>query len=120
MKSTNLNQLDARVFPVKNTMKIGELVLGHERDLVVRVAPLVRAQSVALDLAEIERVDAAGIAALIELYTIACQAGHGFSILNATPHVAKLLAVCGLDRFLLSHNVMQDSYCGRQAELTAA
>lgn len=120
MKTTNLNQLDAQVFPVKRTTKITELVLGYERDLVSRVAPLVRRQSVALDLAEVERVDAAGIAALIELYTIACQEGHQFCVLNPMPHVAKVLAVCGLDRFLMSHNVELDSYSGQQIELTAA
>jgi anti-anti-sigma factor len=101
-------------------MRITELVLGHERDLVARVAPLVRVQSIALDLAEIERVDAAGIAALIELYTIACQAGHGFCLLNATPHVTKVLSICGIDRILVSHNVVPDSYSGQRMELSAA
>jgi anti-anti-sigma factor len=120
MKMTNSNRFDVQVFPVKSTTKLTELVLGHERDLVSRVAPLVRAQSIALDLVEVERVDAAGIAALIELYTIACQAGHGFCILNPSPHVAKVLAVCGLDRFLMSHNMVQDSYSAEQMELSAA
>src|SRR5580658_4972815 len=106
MKMTNSNRFDVQVFPVKSTTKLTELVLGHERDLVARVAPLVRKQSIALDLAEVERVDAAGIAALVELYTIACQAGHGFYVLNAAPHVAKVLAICGLDRYLMSHNVI--------------
>ena len=65
-------------------------------------------------------IAAAGIAALIELYTIACQEGHQFCVLNPMPHVAKVLAVCGLDRFLMSHNVELDSYSGQQIELTAA
>jgi anti-anti-sigma factor len=120
MTMTNLNRNSAQVFPVRSTTKLTELVLGNERDLVARVAPLVRGQSIALDLAEIERVDAAGIAALIELYTIACQAGHGFCLLNATPHVTRVLSICGLDRILLSHNVVQNSYSGQQIELSAA
>ena len=120
MTMTDLNRNDAQVFPVRSAMKLTELVLGHERDLVARVAPLVRKQSIALDLAEIERVDAAGIAALIELYTIACKAGHGFCLMNATPHVTKVLSICGLDRILLSHDMVKDSYCGRRMQLSAA
>jgi anti-anti-sigma factor len=117
---TNLNRNDAQVFPVQSTTKLTELILGHERDLVARVAPLVRGQSIALDLSQVERVDAAGIAALVELYAIACQAGHSFYILNAGPHVAEVLRLCGLDRILISHNVVPESYSGRRMELSAA
>jgi anti-anti-sigma factor len=120
MTMTNLNRNDDQVFPVTSTPKVHELVLGYERDLVARVAPLVRGQSIALDLALIERVDAAGIAALVELYSIACESGHGFCILNAAPHVVEVLRVCGLDRILLSHDVVCNSYSGQQVELTAA
>jgi len=120
VKNTNLNQFDAEVFPVQSSAKITELVLGHERDLVARVAPLVRGQSIALDLSQVERVDAAGVSALVELYSTACLAGHDFCILNAAPHVAEVLAVCGLDRLLMSHNVAQNSYSGHRIELTAA
>jgi anti-anti-sigma factor len=120
MTMTNINRNDDRVFPVTSTPKLHELVLGYERDLVARVAPLVRGQSIALNLAPIERVDAAGIAALVELYGIACESGHDFCILNVAPHVAEVLRVCGLDRILMSHNAVLDSYSGRQIELTAA
>jgi anti-anti-sigma factor len=117
---TNSNRNDIQIFPVTSTPKLNELVLGHERDLVARIAPLVRGQSIALDLAPIERVDAAGVAALVELYAIACESGHDFCILNASPHVAQVLALCGLDRILMSHNVTHNSYCGQQIELSAA
>jgi anti-anti-sigma factor len=117
---THMNCNDAQIFPVTSTPKLHELVLGYERDLVARVAPLVRGQSIALDLASIERVDAAGIAALVELYAIACESGHSFCILNTAPHVTEVLRVCGLDRILLSHNVVLDSYSGQQVELSAA
>ena len=120
MKKTNLNQFDAEVIPVQSSAKITELILGHERDLVAHVAPLVRGQSIALDLSKVERVDAAGVSALVELYSTACLAGHEFCILNATPHVAKVLALCGLDRILMSHNAVQDSYSGHRIELSAA
>ncbi len=120
MTTTHINRNDDQVFPVTSTPKLHELILGHERDLVARVAPLVRGQSVALDLAPIERVDAAGIAALVELYSIACESGHDFCIMNAAPHVVEVLRLCGLDRILLSHNAVRNSYSGRRAELTAA
>ncbi len=120
MTMTNSNRNDAQIFPVTSTPRLHELVLGYERDLVARVAPLVRGQSIALDLAPIERVDAAGIAALVELYSIACESGHEFCILNAAPHVAEVLRVCGLDRILMSHNVVRNSYSGQQIQLTAA
>jgi anti-anti-sigma factor len=120
MTLKNLNQNDAQVFPVRSTTKLTELVLGHERDLVARVAPLVRGQSIALDLSQVERVDAAGVAALVELYALACEAGHSFYILNASAHVTQVLALCGLDRILMSHDMVHESYCGRQIELSAA
>jgi anti-anti-sigma factor len=118
--TTNINRNDAQIFPVTSTPKLHELVLGYERDLVARVAPLVRGQSVALDLAPISRVDAAGVAALVELYSIACESGHDFCILNATPHVAEVLRLCGLDRILMSHNAVHNSYSDHQVELSAA
>ena len=42
-----------------------ELVRGHDQDLFARLAPVVRRQSLLLDLELVERIDAAGIAALI-------------------------------------------------------
>lgn len=120
MTTDGLKSDAARIFPVKITMRLTELVLGHERDLVARVAPLARRRSMALDLAGIERVDAAGIAALIELYAIGIQAGHAFRVFNPEPHVARVIAVCGLDRILVSENATQGTSSGRCIELSAA
>ena len=55
-----------------------ELVRGQEQKLLDELNPLVRKQSVYLDLSSIERIDAAGLAALITLYCDACKAGHSF------------------------------------------
>ena len=55
---------------------IAELVRGSEEDLLAWLAPLVLQQSVTLDLGTVERIDAAGIAALISLYSAASQAGQ--------------------------------------------
>jgi len=85
---------------------MNELVRGQEQRLVERMAPVVRRQSVQLDLGRVERIDAAGIAALICLYGCAREAGHEFTVTNARPRVAGILALVGLDRILLSHNAV--------------
>jgi anti-anti-sigma factor len=78
-----------------------ELVRGSDRDLVDRMAPIVRQKSVALDLKRIDRIDAAGVAALISLYGHARDAGHGFAVANPNAHVREILEIVGLDRILL-------------------
>ncbi len=79
-----------------------ELVRGQEQKLLDELNPLVRNQSVYLDLSSIERIDAAGLAALITLYCDACKAGHSFKVLRPGHHVREILALVGLDRILLS------------------
>jgi anti-anti-sigma regulatory factor len=86
-----------------------ELVRGQEREFVERMTPIVRRQSVTLDFANIQRIDAAGIAALITVYGRAKSAGTTFSIINAPPHVVEILTLVRLDRILISHNVVQTS-----------
>ena len=80
-----------------------ELVRGQERGFVERMTPIVRKQNVTLDFAQIQRIDAAGIAALITLYGSANNAGNSFAVINVAPHVAEVLSVVGLDRILISH-----------------
>jgi len=95
-------------------VEMTELVRGSERGLIERMMPLVRRQSLSLDLGRVVRIDAAGIAALIELYRAACGAGNRFSVSNPTPHVAEILAIVGLDRILLSQDAEEEM--GREAE----
>ena len=78
-----------------------ELVRGTDRELVDEMTPVVRGQSVALDLKKVDRIDAAGISALISLYGQARDAGHSFAVANPTAHVQEILALVGLDRILL-------------------
>jgi anti-anti-sigma factor len=99
---------------------LSELVRGEEQRLVERMAPVVRSQSVLLDLRHVRRIDAAGIAALITLYGCARETGHDFTVLNVTPRVAEILALVGLDRILLSHNVDHKSQCESCFERPAA
>ncbi|HUX44796.1 MAG TPA: STAS domain-containing protein [Terracidiphilus sp.] len=85
-----------------------ELVRGQEQSFLNRMTPLVREHSVLLDFEHVERVDAAGIAALLALYAAAHGTGNEFAILNARPHVAEVLTLVGLDRILVSHNAVQN------------
>jgi anti-anti-sigma regulatory factor len=86
-----------------------ELVRGPDQLLLDRYMPLARKESVSLDFISIRRVDAAGVSALISLYTTASKAGNVFTILNASPHVAQTLALLGLDQLLLSQSAPQVS-----------
>ena len=83
-----------------------ELVRGQEQRLLDRLAPVVGEHSILLDLRSIERIDAAGIAALISAYGVARNAGHDLKVVNASPRVKEILALVGLDRILLSHNAV--------------
>jgi len=97
-----------------------ELVRGEEQCLVQRVAPLLREKDVVLDLNRIERIDAAGIAALISLYSMARNYGHTFSIKCVSPRVAEMLSLVRLNDILISHNVVFASQCEPAYERPAA
>lgn len=97
-----------------------ELVRGHEDELVTNVAPVVREQSTALDMAQVRRIDAAGIAALISIYGSARSAGNTFRVCNVTPHVAEILKLVGLDHILVTHEVVQNPSLERCIEYPAA
>jgi anti-anti-sigma factor len=100
--------------------ELNELVRGQDVRLLERVGPLVLNQSVILDLASVERIDAAGITALLTLYRNARESGHCFNVTNPSAHVAQILAVVGLDRFLLSHNAVKHSQYGPRVQRPAA
>jgi anti-anti-sigma factor len=90
--------------PIPVPGNLHELVRGQEQRLLKDLEPVVREHSVTLDMRQIERIDAAGIAALISLYGSAHASGHEFAIVNASHRVAEILAIVGLDRILISHN----------------
>jgi len=97
-----------------------ELVRGEEQCLVQRVAPLLRERDVVLDLNRVERIDAAGIAALISLYSTAREHGHSFAVKCVSPRVAEMLSLVRLDDILISHNVVFASQCEASFERPAA
>ncbi len=80
---------------------ITELVRGSDLRLVARLEPAVRSGDAALDCSAIERIDAAGISALILLHERARSAGHFFYLLNVRPRVAEVLSLLGLDRIFV-------------------
>ena len=88
--------------PVTVQGNLHELVRGQEQRLLNDLEPVVLRQSVTLDMRQIERIDAAGIAALISVYGAAHMAGHEFAIINAAPRVVEILELVGLDRILIS------------------
>jgi anti-anti-sigma regulatory factor len=99
---------------------VTELVRGQDQKFLEELKPLVRGQSVHLDLSSIQRIDAAGVAALITLYCAAREAGHHFTASKPAPHVAEILTVVGLDKILLSHHADGFSGFDTPAEATAA
>ncbi len=114
------NESAASAIAQDGPIELTELVKGHEQALLEQMRPLVRGQSIALDLTPVERIDAAGMAALVTLYANACQAGHHFTVSNAQPRVARILALVGLDRILMSQNAVQSSHSGPLLQRSAA
>lgn len=97
---------------------VDSLVKGAEVRLLEQMMPRVRRQRVWLDLSCVERIDAAGIAALITLYRAARECGRCFGVTNPKPHVREILTLVGLDRFLLCDHPEQEG-CHELAETAA-
>jgi anti-anti-sigma factor len=97
-----------------------EFVRGQEQRILEQLQPLVREQNVEIDLRNVRRIDAAGLAALITLYCDACQAGCRFAIVNPSSRVQEILAIVGLDKLLLSQNTEEVPYFRTQLQETAA
>jgi anti-anti-sigma factor len=78
-----------------------ELVRGAEDRVIDELTPRVKQESVALDLSRVERIDAAGIAALITLYCTAIEAGHEFYVVSPSARVLDMLRLVGLESILV-------------------
>jgi anti-anti-sigma factor len=79
-----------------------ELVRGTETHMIDRLLPRVKQESLALNLSGVERIDAAGIAALITLYCTSVEAGTDFSVVSPSTHVLELLQLVGLESILMA------------------
>jgi anti-anti-sigma factor len=120
MTTAILNPINNAAASAGQTVEMIELVRGREKELLYWLTPLVRRQSVTLDLGSVQRIDAAGISALVSLYSCAHRAGHCFSVANVTPHVAEVLRLVGLERILTTNRVAWKSTSGQRLEQTAA
>ncbi|HWA93547.1 MAG TPA: STAS domain-containing protein [Terracidiphilus sp.] len=79
-----------------------ELIRGQEQNLLEQITPMLRTQNVALDMSHVDRIDAAGIAALITLYERAKCTGHRFAVIHTSHRVSEILALVGLDHILIA------------------
>jgi anti-anti-sigma factor len=120
MTKTILNPISKAAASAGQPAEVIELFRGREKELLAWLTPLVRRKSVTLDLGRVRRIDAAGIAALVSLYSSAQQAGHRFSVTNLSPRVAEVLALVGLERILSVHRTAWKSDSCPRLEQTAA
>jgi len=79
-----------------------ELVRGSEVEMLEALMPRIKCESLALDLSGVERIDAAGIAALIRLYCGASAAGTEFSVVAPSVRVRAMLRTVGLESVLVA------------------
>ena len=97
-----------------------ELVRGAESEILADLVPRVQQQSLALDLAQVNRIDASGIATLITLYCTSVESGTHFSVVNPSNHVLELLRIVGLESILVSYDLLTESYDQEQSLLEPA
>lgn len=64
--------------------------------------PVVERQCILLELESVERIDAAGVTALVRLYCDARKAGHSFAVRHPRRYVREILSIVGLERILLA------------------
>jgi anti-anti-sigma factor len=120
MTTTILSPTSKPVASDGQPAEVIELIRGREKELLAWLAPLVRRQSVMLDMHKIQRIDAAGVSALVSLYSSAMQAGHRFRVMHPSPRVAEVLMLVGLERILIFHRAAWKNPSSRHLEQTAA
>jgi anti-anti-sigma factor len=99
---------------------VKELVRGQEQEFLSELRPVVARQNVTLNLEETDRIDAAGVAALVVLYCDACKSGHRFAIANPSPRVQDVLRLVGLDAILVAGSREETVCFGTRLQVTAA
>lgn len=105
MTVSPFSELEFASNPIASVITIdSELIRGTEAQIVNSLLPRVREESIALDLSNVERIDAAGIAALITLYCTAIEAGTEFSVVDPSTHVLEMLRIVGLVPILMAED----------------
>jgi len=89
--------------------QLTELVRGSEGRFIDELTPVVRRQNVSLDLASVERIDAAALRRSSRS-TASPRVGNRFSLSKVSARVAEMLALVGLDGILLSRNAKMGSH----------
>jgi len=84
-----------------------ELVRGCEVEMLAELMPRVKKESLALDLSGVDRIDAAGIAALIRLYCGSNAAGTEFSVVAPSTRVRTMLRMVGLETVLVADGTVR-------------
>ena len=107
LKFTELPQTPERI-----TVHLRELVRGTESEFVNEIADKLRMGDVELDLDAVQRIDAAGIAALISLHLLARDLGRSLTIIFLSRHVKEILNLVGLEPILSSHYVSKSPQSG--------
>jgi len=102
MVESATNPIPRNPIPRNIVPRVRELVRGQEQSFLEELTDTVVGESVALDFGAIDRIDAAGLAALITLYSDACKAGHTLTVSRPSRHVREILQIVGLDRILIA------------------
>lgn len=105
---------------IETPNRMTELVRGNDTLLMAEFESLVREWNVVLDLNAIDRIDAAGIAALISLYGLAHESGHDFKVCNVRARVREMLTLVGLTPILVSHDAVPPPHVEDRLRRTAA
>lgn len=88
------------------------LVRGREQAMLAQLLPLVAANNVVLSLEQVQKIDAAGLGALVLLYGEARKVRRSFRLIKPSRIVKGLIRIVGLELVLSSHNVNQESQSG--------
>jgi len=82
------------------------LIRGCEEAFLAEMEARAMAEDLELDLGQVERIDAAGIGALVKLRGVALAAGRRLSITSASRRAAEILHLVGLDSAFQSRNAV--------------
>jgi anti-anti-sigma factor len=88
------------------------LVRGHEQSLLDELLPLVAKNDVALSLERVQKIDAAGLGALVTIYRLAREVGHTFRLIKPSRIVRGVICAVGLESALMYHNVNREPHSG--------
>ena len=102
---------------------IGRIVAGPERELLQdAVVGLADEHVITLDLAEVERIDAAGLGLLAFLQALGCAVGYELQLANPTPRVREVLELTRLESVLEVSGTeeAEDTTAGRFSSPAAA